>query len=596
MISTNIDNNNSDNNTNNTYGNSFCIFFIFQVILDIASEIASVIGDGGTAVISCKSGRGRSGTLAALSLGILKQRQLIQQAAHEGFILKPQQTISSGTVPSYHSISRDMRETNNLMEDSTDTSTISSPTTSTARALREQHTGNIHGHRNKERHTYKNRFHSAQQVETLPNWKLTLTDLTDIIVNMREHRDGLVETPQQFRYVARLLGLVSRYPTDIHRNNNEFRTDPLLTQPLIDKISSEKDMIHNNDVFNSNMSIMLMLLSFSMLLMVAYYFIWRRKISGCFSQKKALSNSSFLTGKSSPPPVAYNRSSSSTPERGNYYNYDDGLSSQLLSPSTSYGSNLESFDTGNMGGNSTSCNTNTAVYNKSGVQLTKRLRTSVPEQRSISTSGCYGTINGAENYAITVSSPSKPDSHSSSPVNVNHTGNTVSTNHTCYNNTNNDSNGNTGGTAAASARLHDDTTTHHTITSTSTNNENLLDESTFPTVEFSSNNTNHHSPSKAVESRSDISIPFPLRSDELSSTGTTTKHLNTTAVLPRPSGESSISRLARTYSQRGSAFFNAGSHRDNANTSKSTAINENSNYEKHSKASSDKNATDKETV
>ena len=36
---------------------------------------------------------------------------------------------------------------------------------------------------------------------------LTVDRLVDIIVDMREHRDGLVETPAQFHYLTRILGL-----------------------------------------------------------------------------------------------------------------------------------------------------------------------------------------------------------------------------------------------------------------------------------------------------------------------------------------------------------------------------------------------------
>lgn len=35
----------------------------------------------------------------------------------------------------------------------------------------------------------------------------TLPELVDVIVSMRENRDGLVETPAQFRFAARALGL-----------------------------------------------------------------------------------------------------------------------------------------------------------------------------------------------------------------------------------------------------------------------------------------------------------------------------------------------------------------------------------------------------
>lgn len=34
-------------------------------------------------------------------------------------------------------------------------------------------------------------------------------ELVDLIVQMREHRDGVVETPQQYRFVAETLGLSS---------------------------------------------------------------------------------------------------------------------------------------------------------------------------------------------------------------------------------------------------------------------------------------------------------------------------------------------------------------------------------------------------
>jgi hypothetical protein len=35
------------------------------------------------------------------------------------------------------------------------------------------------------------------------------SELVDSIVTMREYRDGIVETPQQFRFVARMLGMPS---------------------------------------------------------------------------------------------------------------------------------------------------------------------------------------------------------------------------------------------------------------------------------------------------------------------------------------------------------------------------------------------------
>lgn len=37
---------------------------------------------------------------------------------------------------------------------------------------------------------------------------VALSQLVDLIVGMRTHRDGLVELPEQFYYIRRMLGLV----------------------------------------------------------------------------------------------------------------------------------------------------------------------------------------------------------------------------------------------------------------------------------------------------------------------------------------------------------------------------------------------------
>ena len=64
----------------------------------------------------------------------------------------------------------------------------------------------------------------------------TFAQLVDIIVQLRENRDGMLETPQQFRYIAKLLnlsdpGICSSY-CSIHHHIQENESTRLIITVL----------------------------------------------------------------------------------------------------------------------------------------------------------------------------------------------------------------------------------------------------------------------------------------------------------------------------------------------------------------------------
>ena len=54
----------------------------------------------------------------------------------------------------------------------------------------------------------------------------SVDDLVNIVVGMREFRDGLVETPQQFQYISNMLGILP--PASTISSSSSTKTSPLL--------------------------------------------------------------------------------------------------------------------------------------------------------------------------------------------------------------------------------------------------------------------------------------------------------------------------------------------------------------------------------
>jgi hypothetical protein len=64
----------------------------------------------------------------------------------------------------------------------------------------------------------------------------TMSQFVDLIVNMREHRDGLVETPEQFRFINKALGLSDTSKCSLNcivsNHVNNYHNDLITNQTL----------------------------------------------------------------------------------------------------------------------------------------------------------------------------------------------------------------------------------------------------------------------------------------------------------------------------------------------------------------------------
>ena len=126
-----------------------------QDILRVADHAVQTIRNGGKVLVSCLSGRGRSGTFSALVIGA-SFLSIFYCTNRITFSLK-WTALNAFFLPTFHVYS----------------------------------------------YVLLCRFSGKLQAVT------THSQLVDIVVSMREQRDGMLETPAQFRFVARLLNLPS---------------------------------------------------------------------------------------------------------------------------------------------------------------------------------------------------------------------------------------------------------------------------------------------------------------------------------------------------------------------------------------------------
>lgn len=81
----------------------------------------------------------------------------------------------------------------------------------------------------------------------------THSELVDVIVALREHRDGMLETPKQFRFVARQLGLPSTAECGVG--------------------CSVRNHVHQHEVYR----LMIALISGALLVLIPVIFLLRKK-------------------------------------------------------------------------------------------------------------------------------------------------------------------------------------------------------------------------------------------------------------------------------------------------------------------------------
>jgi hypothetical protein len=117
----------------------------------------------------------------------------------------------------------------------------------------------------------------------------SVAELVDVIVQMRESRDGLVETPEQFAFLTRMLALPMGAPTPVtaadnpHRQNSSSLTKSLNTL--------------------EKMAPMLVVL----VLFVSFVVHWVRKDRRGKHRRNLAISSSALEAGVNQPPVAFNR-------------------------------------------------------------------------------------------------------------------------------------------------------------------------------------------------------------------------------------------------------------------------------------------------
>lgn len=80
----------------------------------------------------------------------------------------------------------------------------------------------------------------------------SISDLVNIVVDLRRNRDGLVETPQHFHFVSRILGLDSKNPR--YRNLNSDLFDTNYFSKLSQKFFFQRNFTYLNFINGSSSS------------------------------------------------------------------------------------------------------------------------------------------------------------------------------------------------------------------------------------------------------------------------------------------------------------------------------------------------------
>ena len=195
-------------------------------MLTAVSIAVDAIRDGGTVVVSCKSGRGRSGTFAAL---VAAQLQLklggSRDSSGDSTSISGKFRAGIGSSPS------DVWRQQDIVmgtEGSSRRHTDSDSNKCLAALTRDQQQLQLQQQQQQQQSispTAQSQPQSPPSSLSSQDHVLPLTHeyLVDIIVELRRHRDGGVETPRQYRYAAELLGLpslISRSNSGSNRSNS----------------------------------------------------------------------------------------------------------------------------------------------------------------------------------------------------------------------------------------------------------------------------------------------------------------------------------------------------------------------------------------